>query len=86
MNLMYPKKWNGPYLGDNPTLQDTYYIVARLADGYYIMPGIGVTLSDDRVIGTDVIVSSDVSGQSLEGLQDKKKSLIAKISVTGDRD
>lgn len=83
MNLMYPKKWEGPYISDNPTLQDKYYVVARLSDGYYITPGMGVTLSDERVVGTDIIISPDVSSQSLDALQDDDKPLLAQVPMRG---
>ena len=55
MNVRYPKKWQGPYLKDNPTMQTKYYEIVKTQKGYFIVPGQGVTLSNGKVIGKDII-------------------------------
>jgi len=56
MNLMYPDRWKGPYLQDNPTIYHIAYQVVSTKNGYFIMPGDGVCLPNKKVIGTDIIV------------------------------
>lgn len=55
MNLAYPEKWEGPYLYDNPTVQNKEYMVVSTESGYFITPGDGVKLPNDKVIGSDII-------------------------------
>lgn len=55
MNLAYPQKWEGPYLTDNPTMQEKEYMVVQTNKGYFITPGNGVRLPDGKVIGIDII-------------------------------
>ena len=59
MNLTYPKKWQGPYLLDNPTVQEKYYQVVRTKQGHFIVPGPGVKLFNGKVIGTDIILDEN---------------------------
>lgn len=54
VNLAYPEKWNGPYMQDNPTIQDKEYMVIQTKQGYFIAPGVGVKLPNNKVIGTDI--------------------------------
>ena len=56
MNLKYPKKWRGPYLRDNPTVQGKHYQIVRTNQGYFIAPGNGVKLKNGAVIGKDIIL------------------------------
>lgn len=55
MNVAYPAKWKGPYLRENPTMQEQLYQIVRTKKGYYIVPGEGVELSNGKVIGKDII-------------------------------
>lgn len=55
MNLAYPDKWKGPYLQDNPTMQEKQYQIVRTHKGYYIVPGEGVELCNGKIIGKDII-------------------------------
>jgi len=59
MNLKYPDKWEGPYLADNPTMQEKYYQVVKTRQGYFIVPGDGVELSNGKVIGKDIVFEPD---------------------------
>ncbi len=65
MNLIHPEKWEGPYLKDNPTIQEKYFIVLDNANGYYIAPGDGVTLANGKIIGTDIILAKDTNLEDL---------------------
>ena len=65
MNLAYPEKWVGPYLDDNPTIQEQYYQIVRTKKGYFIVPGLGVRLSNGKIIGKDIILSEDADIQGM---------------------
>jgi hypothetical protein len=68
MNLMYPDEWEGPYLKDNPTVQEKLYQVVNTKDNYYIIPSNGVELSNGKIIGQDIILNkySDIK-EMIEG-------------------
>lgn len=57
MNLAYPDKWEGPYVERNPTIDGKYYYVLTSKNGYFIVPGDGVKLSDGKVLGKDIIIT-----------------------------
>lgn len=59
MSLAYPKKWKGPYIYDNPTIQGKEYQVVRTKKGYFITPGDGVKLSNGKIIGKDIILDEN---------------------------
>ena len=59
MNLKYPSSWAGPYVKDNPTIQNKAYQVVKTIDGYFVVPGEGVKLSDGKVIGKDIVFDRD---------------------------
>lgn len=65
MNLAYPDQWKGPYIQDNPTIQEKLYVVIVTKHGYYIAPGDGVELSDGKVIGKDIILNAETDFNSL---------------------
>ena len=86
MNLIHPKKWAGPYLHDNPTFQEKLYQVVKAKDGYWVLPGQGVALTNGSVIGTDIIISpaSDVAKLMQTGLlMANDKPLAQKIMIGG---
>jgi hypothetical protein len=56
MNLVYPEKWEGPYLKDNPTMYHIVYQVVSTKKGYYITPGDGVKLPNGKVVGKDIVL------------------------------
>lgn len=84
MNLKYPKKWEGAYLKDNPTMQEQYYQVVRTKKGYFVVPGPAVKLANGQVIGKDILFDQDANIQGLiKGpLQFKGRPLAAQI-MTG---
>ena len=59
MNLAYPSEWKGPYIKDNPTVQEKLYNVVVAKNGYYVAPGDGVVLANGKVIGKDIIINKD---------------------------
>jgi hypothetical protein len=58
MSLAYPEKWAGPYLKENPSLEGIFYEFIKAHDGYFIVPGRGVTLPNGCVMGKDFIVNA----------------------------
>lgn len=69
MNVAYPEKWTGPYLKENPSIQGIFYEFIKAHDGYFIVPGRGVTLPNSCVMGKDFIVKTgtDVMPQLGQG-------------------
>lgn len=65
LSLAYPKKWRGPYLSINPTIQDQSYEIVRAQDGFYVIPGQGVRLPNGFVIGKDFSVNKSVNVENL---------------------
>lgn len=59
MNLRYPEKWQGPYVQDNPTMQEKEYQIVHTPAGYFIAPGDGAYLSDGSIIGADIILNKN---------------------------
>lgn len=59
MNLARPEKWEGPYVGDNPTIQSKEFMVVNAEGGYFVTPGNGVRLANGKVIGKDIVLSKD---------------------------
>ncbi|MFA6527599.1 MAG: hypothetical protein WCT20_04200 [Candidatus Babeliales bacterium] len=57
INLAYPENWKGPYLQTNPTYQSKPYSVVKGLDGFFIVPGNGVTLPNGKTIGKDIIIN-----------------------------
>jgi len=87
MNLTYPDKWQGPYLNDNPTVQEKYYQVVRTQGGHYIVPGEGVILHNGKKIGEDILFDEDVDIEALiadKTLQYQGQPLAARIAVAGE--
>lgn len=67
MNLVYPNKWQGPYLEDNPTMQGKEYQIVRTQAGYFIIPGDGVQLPNGNIIGKDIIIDETSDIKTLAG-------------------
>lgn len=85
MNLAYPQKWEGPYLKDNPTLQGFYYYVLKNKNGYYVVPGDGVKLSNGKVLGKDIVIAAETDIEQLlkrePGLWFNTTPLITKLTL-----
>ena len=85
MNLVYPDKWEGPYLPDNPTMQGIEYLVVRTKADYFITPGNDVRLPNDEVVGEDIVLSEDADIASLandpDGLSFDGKPLAIKLDL-----
>lgn len=61
MNVRDPKKWQGPYIKDNPTIQTKLYEVVRTNKGYFLVPGTGVKLSSGLVMGVEPLILDENS-------------------------
>ena len=59
INLAYPKKWEGPYLRVNPTVQGKFYELVRAKDGLFIVPGNGVHLPNGFIVGKDFSITPE---------------------------
>ncbi len=59
MNLKNKDGWHGPYLKDNPTVQEKLYEIISTTKGYFLVPGTGVVLSNNQVIGKDIIFDEE---------------------------
>lgn len=53
LNLAFPKKWDGPYVYDNPTIEGKMYEIIRFGELYFVLPGRGVKLPNGLVVGKD---------------------------------
>jgi hypothetical protein len=58
LNLAYPKNWRGPYLRQDPTIDGRFYEIVRANDGYFIVPGQGVKLPNDMIMGKDIVINN----------------------------
>jgi hypothetical protein len=86
MKLGNPHQWDGPYLEQNPRVQDKYYQIVKTKHGHFIIPGDGVTLPNGKTIGKDVMIKGDTDVMALakEGqpLFYKGKPLVASVEMT----
>lgn len=57
MNLLRPKKWRGPYVISNPTIQNADFQIVRTHQGYFVTPGEGIKLPNGLIIGRDIILN-----------------------------
>lgn len=57
LNLAHPQKWSGPYMQQIPVIQGKPYQIARVYEGYCIMPGNGVVLPNHEKIGEDLVIT-----------------------------
>ncbi|MCK4499168.1 hypothetical protein KAU11_01580 [Candidatus Babeliales bacterium] len=66
INLAYPKKWRGPYVRDNPSIDGKIlYEIVKLKEGYCVVPGIGAKLPNGLVVGKDIKLNRRVSIKEL---------------------
>lgn len=59
MQLNFPQNWKGPYLDENLRVQNILYMILKNKQGYFIVPGDGVQLSNGIVIGKDLILDQN---------------------------
>lgn len=85
MNLVYPEKWEGPYLKENPTMYHIAYQVVSTKKGYYITPGDGVKLPNKKVVGKDIVFDKkaniDAMMSNSEELMYKDKPLATRLEL-----
>lgn len=89
MNLIDPKKWDGPYFTEVPKMQEEDYMVVRTKKGYYITPGDGVTLPNGKIIGKDILFDEDADIEAMmhddQALSYQGQPLAARIFISGDK-
>lgn len=85
MNLTYPEKWQGPYMQDNPTIDHIAYQVVSTNDGYFITPGDGVTLPNNKIVGKDIVLDkkANISAMAKDAhlLSYKDKPLAVRLDL-----
>ena len=58
INLAYPNNWKGPYIPNNPTMQEKFYEIVLAKGGLYVIPGVGVKLPNGKEMGVDIKVTA----------------------------
>jgi hypothetical protein len=85
MNLVYPEKWQGPYVKDNPTMYHIAYQVVSTKRGYYVTPGDGVKLPNNKIVGKDIILDQKANIDEMmlndQELMYKNKPLAAYLEL-----
>ncbi len=67
INLAYPQNWSGPYMTQNPVLQQCYYELIVAQDGAFVVPGNGATLPNGKIMGKDIVLNTGSTvGQYLD--------------------
>lgn len=89
LTLYHPERWQGPYIDENPTIQDKPYVVVKTSVGYYIVPGDGVKLSNGKVIGKDIVIDKNTDFEKLtrdpQGLLHENRPLAVLIKRQGEK-
>ena len=89
MNLRNPKKWQGPYLKENPTIQEQNYQIVRTKKGFFIVPGDGVVLSNGKIIGKDIIFDENADIPAMMSdptmLNFQNKALAAPLQMSAQK-
>lgn len=85
MNLVYPEKWEGPYLKKNLTIDGKFYQIVRTKFGYYIIPDDGIDLANGQIVNETLIIKYDTNIDNLivdpKGLMSNGRPLAAKIET-----
>ena len=85
MNLKHADRWKGPYLETNPSIQGQEYQIIRTHKGYFIVPGDGVKLPNDKIMGKDITFdeNSDIGTMMTKDdqLRFKGKALAAPVDI-----
>ena len=74
----------GPYVQDNPTIQEEMYVILHNKSGYYIVPGDGVKLLNGKVVGTDVVLDYQTDMKQAMLQEDALKSESGVLAVKID--
>lgn len=90
MNLAHPENWKGPYVEDNLAMQNKEYQIVRTDAGYFIVPGKGVKLPNDQVVGEDIEFNQNADivalSQNNQPLNFEGKQLAAQLILDNDKD
>ncbi len=89
MNLGVAKFWKGPYMKENPQVQEHAYMVLKNKQGYFIVPGDGVVLSNGKIMGKDIVLHENIDMKKMmqnpNGLQSTAGALAMPIEVVKNR-
>lgn len=55
LDLAHPEKWSGPYLHNNPVIQEQLFQIIKTKKGNFIVPGEGIKIGNKKIIGKDII-------------------------------
>ena len=85
MNIVYPARWEGPYVDNNLSIKGVDYMIVQTDFGYFITPGEGVKLPNGMRIGHDLVLdkNADIPAMMLDpkALRYKDHALAAPISI-----
>lgn len=74
MSLLDPKKWQGPYLDENLSIEGHEYQIIVTKKGSYIVPGNGVKLANGVVVGKTLTIDPK---SDIEALMRDPKALLS---------
>lgn len=82
MVLKNPENWQGPYLSKSPKSQDKEFQIVKARDGYFIIPGDGVAVTNGKVINKTVEINEGKDVTPLinyeDGLRTRQGKALAK--------
>ena len=85
MNLAFAKFRKGPYMKENLQVQEHPYVILKNKQGYFIVPGDGVVLSNGKVVGKDIVLHANTDMKKMmqnpNGLKSTAGVLAAPIEV-----
>lgn len=61
LNLAFPENWHGAYLQVSPTYQSKPYEIVRGIDGFFLVPGTGVVLPNNKIMGKDIVINESTN-------------------------
>ncbi len=65
MHLEHPEHWHGPYLKEELKVAGKPYQIVLAKNGYYILPGDGITLANGKVMGKDIVINANTDMEKL---------------------
>jgi len=85
LQLKYPEKWKGPYLQRNLMVQGIPYELIQTREGFYVIPGKGVRLSNGKIVGKDIIFTRETDVElylnAIWGLEVDGEPLARKLNL-----
>lgn len=59
LTVEYPENWKGPYANRTARYRGECYQIVRARDGYFVIPGDGVTLPNGLTVGKDIVINDE---------------------------